>query len=212
MFRKKVDVKGQVRSSQRDIGKGVRDLERELASNKREEQKLIQQIKLSAKNGNQGATRTLAQSLVRLRQQQTKLIASVAHLKGVSTQLTSAAATQTVGKAMKTATGAMQAVGKAVDPKKLHQTMMEFAKENEKQDFAMDLMDDAIETAMDTEETEEETTDLMNEVLDEIGIDLSAQMTAAPRKRVAAPATGVQDSEFEEEDEKLNARLAALKS
>ena len=76
----------------------------------------------------------------------------------------SAAATQTVGKAMKTATGAMQAVGKAVDPKKLHQTMMEFAKENEKQDFAMDLMDDAIETVMDTEETEEETTDLMNEV------------------------------------------------
>lgn len=64
------------------------DLERELASLNREEQKLVQQIKQSAKQGNQVATRTLAKSLVRLRAQQSKLIASVAHMKGVSTTLT----------------------------------------------------------------------------------------------------------------------------
>lgn len=59
------------------------DLERELLSIDREEKKLIIEIKNAAKNGNDKGARVLAQSLVRLRGQRTKLLASSAQLRGV---------------------------------------------------------------------------------------------------------------------------------
>ena len=50
------------------------------------------------------------------------------------------------------------------------------------------------------------------QVLDEIGIDLTAQLTAAPKKRVAAPTAAVEVPDIDEEEQRINARLAALKS
>jgi division protein CdvB (Snf7/Vps24/ESCRT-III family) len=64
------------------------DLERELVDLKREEAKLVRDIKAAAKVGNQAGMRVLAKSLVRLRGQQTKLHASIAQLRGVKTSIT----------------------------------------------------------------------------------------------------------------------------
>ncbi len=55
---------------------------------RREEEKLIREIKAAAKAGNTPATRVLAKSLVRLRGQITKLQGSSAQLKGISTTIT----------------------------------------------------------------------------------------------------------------------------
>lgn len=55
---------------------------------KREEEKLIREIKAAAKTNNQASLKILAKSLVRLRAQITKLHGSAANLKGVSTNLT----------------------------------------------------------------------------------------------------------------------------
>lgn len=66
----------------------VADLERELLALKREEDKLVKDIKAAAKVGNQAGMRVLAKSLVRLRGQQTKLQASMAQLRGVKTSIT----------------------------------------------------------------------------------------------------------------------------
>lgn len=65
---------------------------------------------------------------------------------------------------MKTASGAIQAVGAATDPQKIQQSMMDFAKQNEKMEMAQEMMDDAIDSAMDTEETEGEADEVMNQV------------------------------------------------
>lgn len=54
---------------------------------KREEAKLIREIKAAAKTGNQASTRILAKSLVRIRSQMTKMQGSKAQLMGVSTQM-----------------------------------------------------------------------------------------------------------------------------
>jgi hypothetical protein len=64
------------------------DLDREILALKREEQKLVAEIKLAAKQGNQAALKVLAKSLVRVRGQITKLVGSQAQLRGVSTQMT----------------------------------------------------------------------------------------------------------------------------
>lgn len=54
----------------------------------REEQKLIVDIKKAAKQNNTQATKVLAKSLVRLRNQMNQLRASEAHLRGVKTTVT----------------------------------------------------------------------------------------------------------------------------
>ena len=64
------------------------DLQRELLSLQREEQKLINDIKKTAKQGNTQATKTLAKSLVRIRGQMNQLRASEAHLRGVKYAVT----------------------------------------------------------------------------------------------------------------------------
>ena len=62
---------------------GAPDLERELLSIDREEKKLIVEIKAAARNGNEKGAKLLARSLVRLRGQRTKVLASAAQLRGV---------------------------------------------------------------------------------------------------------------------------------
>lgn len=129
-----------VRASKRDINKGVRDLDRygvrshssalcgalhpprvrpthrELLALKREEAKLIAEIKAAAKANNTAATRVLAKSLVRLRSQMAKLQGSQANLRGVSTNLTTAAAATTVAASMGTATAAMSSMQQQMNP------------------------------------------------------------------------------------------------
>ena len=63
------------------------ELDRELNRLKIEEKKMITQIKQAARQGNDASTRTLAKSLVRVRQQMTKLTKGKAQLHGVSTQI-----------------------------------------------------------------------------------------------------------------------------
>ncbi len=85
---KKPDVKQQVRESQREMRKGEREIQREIATLQMQEKKMIAEIKAAAKTGNQNVIKIQAKALVRLRAQIAKLQASVAQLKGVSTQMT----------------------------------------------------------------------------------------------------------------------------
>lgn len=62
-------------------------MEREILALKREEKKLIDEIRIASKKGDQNSIKILAKSLVRLRQQITKLIGNNSHLKTVGTQL-----------------------------------------------------------------------------------------------------------------------------
>eukprot|EP00798_Chlamydomonas_sp_ICE-L_P007483 gene7483-628_t len=204
----------QMRESQREIRKGTREIEREIFQMKREEQKLIQEIKGAAKMGNQQSVRILAKSLVRVKGQVSKLQASIAQLKGVGTQMTTAAATSTLANAVGSTTKTMQAMNQATNPQKTHQQMQAFAKENEKMNMTTEMMDDAMDNAFDTEETEEETDTLVSQILDEIGIDIAASAPQAGRTRLAQQKQEEADSVANDEREmdELNARLANIKS
>lgn len=209
---KKPTVKETVRSSQREIKKGTRDLDREVLALKREEAKLVAEIKAAAKTGNQASLKVLAKSLIRLRGQIAKLQGSSAQLRGVSTNLTTTAATTTVASSVASASKAMKAIQGTMDPAKMNKTLQQFAMENQKMEMTGEMMGDAIDDALDDEQTEEETGELVGQVLDEIGIDLSAALGSAPKKRLAqtqaAPAAAATDEEYDG----LAARLAGLRS
>lgn len=212
LFKKKPDVKETVRSSQRGIQKGVRDLDREVLALKREEQKLIAEIKAAAKTNNQAVMRVLAKSLVRLRGQIANLQGSKANLRGVSTNLTTAAASTTVAQSMGTATAAMTKMQQQMNPAKINQTMQQFSKENARMEMTQEMMGDTLDSALDDETTEDDAAELVGQVLDEIGVDLSALMGAAPQRKVAQqqPAAVAATSDSELQD--LQARLAMLRS
>ncbi|KAL4431015.1 hypothetical protein ABPG75_006271 [Micractinium tetrahymenae] len=209
LFKKEPTPKELARSTQRDIGRNVRDLDREIASLQRDEQKLIKEIKAAARQGNQAGTRILAQQLVRLRSHITKLRTTQAQLRGVGLSVTTAATTSTVGTSLGTAGKAMAQMGAATDVKQMQKNMMQFGRENAKMEMTGEMMDSAIEDALDGDGVEEETDDVMAQVLDEIGIDLSAQIGAAPKQRLPAQRHAAA-APAEEEDE-LAMRLAALK-
>ena len=63
------------------------ELERELLSMDKEEQTLIKEIKTAARNGNVKGAKMLARSLVRLRGQRTKVLASASQLRSVRTTI-----------------------------------------------------------------------------------------------------------------------------
>ena len=85
----------QVRSGKRDITRSTRELEREVVKLRAEEKKLVKDIKVAASKGDQITVKTLAKSLVRLRQQVGKLTASEALMRGVGTNLTVRPAAET---------------------------------------------------------------------------------------------------------------------
>lgn len=184
-------------------------MERELLSIDREEKKLIKEIKDAARTGNEKGARLLAKSLVRLRGQRTKVLASSAQLRGVRASIGTAAVTGKMGESMAKATEAMAAMGKTNDPAKIAETMQQFQKENAKMEMGQEMMDDNLDGIFDDDDTEAETSDLMNQVLDEIGVDITAQMGSAPAKKIAAPQKV--SAAAQDEEDNLTARLAALK-
>lgn len=210
LFAKEKDIKEQVRESQREMRKGVRDIDREIMSLKREEEKLIRDIKAAAKQNKEKDVRVLAQALVRVRNQISKMHCNSAQLRGISAQMTTAAATSKVSQSMAQASKAMKGMNTALDPQKMSGQLQKFAQENAKLDMASEMMNDVIEDALDNEETEEESNELVSQVLDEIGVDVAAAMGSAPRKKLAGPAAaeGTADVELDS----LEKRLAELKN
>lgn len=81
---KKPDPRAQLRSSQREISRNVRDIEREILALQREEAKCVKDVKAAAAVGNMKAVKILAQQVVRMRNQKGKLQSQAASLRGVT--------------------------------------------------------------------------------------------------------------------------------
>eukprot|EP00249_Psilotum_nudum_P008286 c21167_g1_i1 orf=365-1003(-) len=208
IFRKKPTAKDALRTSKREMAVATRGIEREIGALQLEEKKLVAEIKKTAKTGNEAATKILARQLIRLRQQIAKLQGSRAQMRGVATHTQAMYANTAVAGAMEGASKAMGAMNKKMEPAKQARVMQEFQKQSAQMDMTTEMMSDSIDDALDNDEAEEETEELTNQVLDEIGIDLAAQLSSAPRGKLAnRRAQGVGSSEVDA----LEQRLAALR-
>jgi charged multivesicular body protein 2B len=207
------DTKKTVKSSQRDLDREVRELERE-------EARVLADIKKRAKvaSGNNDPTlRILAKQLVQLRANKTKLFSARANLGAMGMKATAMSSQVSAAEAMKTVGGAMAKMNKTVDIGTMQKTMAEFSKQNEMMDLREDLIDDALIDAFDADE-EEEADELTNQVLAGLGLELDGKMKEAPSTQLPSTSQGVGVSneavEEEEEDaagdEELRARLKAL--
>ncbi|CAI5978637.1 unnamed protein product, partial [Closterium sp. NIES-65] len=181
-----------LRQGKKDVAQAARGLEREVANLQAEEKKLLVEIKKTAKTGNQAAARVLARELVRVRGQIAKLHKSKAQIRGISTHAQVAQANVSVAGAMRSAGTVMGNVNKQLDVASAARMAADFQRESAKMDHVGDMVGGALDDALDTSDTEEEADDITNQILDEIGIDMSAQLSSVPARRLptAAAAQG----------------------
>ncbi|KAJ0970458.1 hypothetical protein J5N97_023335 [Dioscorea zingiberensis] len=208
IFAKKTDPKDALRASKREMANATRGIEREIGALQLEEKKLLAEIKRTAKTGNEAATKILARQLIRLRQQISNLQGSRAQMRGIATHTQAMYANTSVAAGMKGASKAMGAMNKQMEPAKQLKIMQDFQKQSAQMDMTSEMMSDAIDGALDDDNAEEETEDLTNQVLDEIGVDISSQLSSAPKGRIAGK--NAQSAESSDVDE-LEKRLAALR-
>ncbi|OMO80722.1 reverse transcriptase [Corchorus capsularis] len=130
--------------------------------------KLVAEIKRSAKTGNEAITKTLAQQLVRLRQQIAKLQSSRAQMRGIESHTQAMHAQSYVDVGIKGATKAMSAMNKQMASAKQAKVRKEIQKQLAQMDMTTEMMSDAINGALDDDKAKDETEDLTNQVLDQM--------------------------------------------
>jgi len=162
-----------------------RGIDREVTRLKREEQKCEAAIKAAArKPGGEVNARTLARSLVQIREQIARLTKTSASIGSVATSITVAGTTATVAGSMASATKVMGAVNKQIEQANVGKTMEQFAMQSDAMKLKEEMLDDAFEALDDGDwEAEDETLAM---VMDELGLEVSSQMNAAPTTGNAA--------------------------
>ncbi|CAH9093750.1 unnamed protein product [Cuscuta europaea] len=207
LFSKKPTAKEVLRDSKREMANATRGIEKEISALQLE--KLVAEIKRTAKSGNEAATKILARQLIRLRQQIANLQGSRAQMRGIATHTQAIHAQTSVAAGMKGATKAMTAMNKQMAPAKQAKVIQDFQKQSAHMDMITEMMSDAIDDALDNDEAEDETEELTNQVLDEIGVDIASQLSAAPKGKIAGKK--IEESSSSGIDE-LEKRLAALRN
>jgi len=184
LFGDQKTLKEIIREQKRMVNRSIRELEREKASIKRDEQKLIIELKKAAKNNQMKAVQIMAKDLVRIRKHDEKFTGLIANLRAVSLQMTSMSSTVVMTESMKKVTRAMTMMNKTMNMPQLQATMREFQKQAEILGMKEELFGEAIDSTMNDEEDEEQTEQVVNQVLDEIGITMGQSLVDVPGKKL----------------------------
>lgn len=117
---------------------------------------------------------------------------------------------QQVMQSLASSTTIMQAVNKDMNPAEMQQTMKAFAMEMEKAGMQMDMVQDGFEM-MEDPSAATDAEDVYNGILGEIGLEYQEGAAAVPSKALVNPNANTNVEEVKQEDDALEARLAALR-
>ena len=125
-------------------------------------------------------------------------------------QMASMQMNQQVMQSLASSTTIMQAVNKDMNPAEMQQTMKAFAMEMEKAGLQMDMVQDGFEM-MEDPSAATDAEDVYNGILGEIGLEYQEGSAAVPSKTLVNPNAVNNVEEEKQEDDALEARLAALR-
>jgi len=208
VFGEQKTMKQIIREQKRMVDRSVRQLDREREGLKRQEAKLIMDIKGLAKANRMKEVKIMAKDLVRIRKHQEKFVGLTAQLRAISLQMTTMASVTALTDSMKKVTRSMVALNGQVNLPQLQKVMMEFQKQSEVMDMKQEVVGDAIDDAMDNEEDVEESEAIVSQVLDEIGVSVGEGLVDAPAARKVEVKEEVKAES--KEDKELEARLNNL--
>ncbi|RZC33972.1 Snf7 domain containing protein [Asbolus verrucosus] len=189
-------------------------LDRQIRSIKREEEKVKRSLKEAAKKSDKETCTILAREILHARKAINKIYTSKAHINSVMLQMKNQLATLRVAGSLSKSTEVMQAMQRLIRVPEVAQTMQSMSKEMMKAGIIEEMLDESMDVLEDSEEIEEAAQGEIDKVLWEITEGKLGEAPAPPEGEKAAveepPETA--DMEDEEEIEEMQSRLAALKS
>ncbi|KAF5306136.1 hypothetical protein FQR65_LT07412 [Abscondita terminalis] len=189
-------------------------LDRQIRSIQREEEKVKRSLKEAAKKNDREACTILAKEVLRARKAVSKIYTSKAHLNSVQLQMKNQLATLRVAGSLSKSTEVMQAMQRLVRVPEVAHTMQELSKEMMKAGIIEDMLEETMDAMEeDSQEMEDAAQTEVDKVLWELTEGKLGEAPAPPVSEAkAAPAEVEAEEDNEEELEDMQSRLAALKS
>nr|CAG4649721.1 EOG090X0EF4 [Scapholeberis mucronata]SVE93906.1 EOG090X0EF4 [Scapholeberis mucronata] len=187
-------------------------LDRQIRSIQREEEKVKKSLREAAKKGDKEVCMILAKEVLHARKAISKIYTSKAHINSVSMQMKNQLATLRIAGSLQRSTEVMKAMQQLIKIPEVAATMRDLSKEMMKAGIIEEMLEDTLEGLEDTEELEEAAQQEVDKVLWEITAGQLGKAPAAVTDSlpVSEPVGAVAD---EEEDlEEMQSRLQALKS
>ncbi|XP_054257361.1 charged multivesicular body protein 3 isoform X2 [Macrosteles quadrilineatus] len=213
-----VDPKEQVNEWCHKIRKEGYQLDRQIRSIQREEEKVKRSMKEAAKKGDKSVCIILAKEVLRARKAITKLQTSKAHLNSIQLQMKNQLATLRVAGSLQKSTEVMQSIQRLIKIPEVAATMRELSKEMMRAGIIEEMLEDTMESVMDDpEDMEEEAQEEIDKVLWELTAGALGQAPDAlkdslPAASVSEAASADADVEDPEELEEMQSRLQKLRS
>ena len=152
-FGKKPTAKEQAKQVKRGVRSSQRDLDRELRDLDRREQQIIADLKKEAKLGrSEKAVKLLAKNLVQLRAQRERVLGAKVQVGSVATQASAMAASVAVADSVGAAGKAMGAMNKTMAKANVGLSIAQFQRETERMNMTEEMMGDMLSDAFDTDE------------------------------------------------------------
>ncbi|XP_049304829.1 charged multivesicular body protein 3 [Bactrocera dorsalis] len=215
------DPKEQVQEWTHKIRKESNQLDRQIRSIQREEEKVKRSLKQAATKNDRDTCVILAKEIVRARKAINRIYTSKAHLNSIQLQMKNQLATLRVAGSLQKSTEVMQAMQNLVRYPELAGIMRDMSKEMMKAGIIEEMLDETMDSLEESEEMEEEAAKEVDKVLWEITdgklgeAPLPPEGIAAEKREVPAATVVESEDEAGEEEEDLQEmqnRLASLRS
>lgn len=213
---KKGDPKEKVQEWCKQIRKEGYNLDRQINSIKREENKAIRSLKESAKRGDRESSTLLAKEIINSRKAVNKLHTAKANLNSVQLQLKNQLATLKVSGALGQSAEVMKTMNALVKVPETQKAMMELSREMMKAGVIEEMLEDTMEGLSQEEDMEEAAQAEVDRVILEITTGKLTEAPSAVKDTLPDPEEEeIRDeaaADGEEELEEMTNRLEALKS
>ncbi|XP_053946949.1 charged multivesicular body protein 3 [Anastrepha obliqua] len=216
------DPKEQVQEWTHKIRKEGNQLDRQIRSIQREEEKVKRSLKQAAAKNDRDTCIILAKEIVRARKAINRIYTSKAHLNSIQLQMKNQLSTLRVAGSLQKSTEVMQAMQNLVRYPELAGIMRDMSKEMMKAGIIEEMLDETMDSLEESEEMEEEAAKEVDKVLWEITNGKLGEaplppegIAAAEKQEVpAATVTASEDEAGEEEEDlqEMQSRLASLRS
>ncbi|XP_060532149.1 charged multivesicular body protein 3 [Cylas formicarius] len=207
------DPKDMVTEWNHKLRKEGYQLDRQINSIKREEEKIKRTLKEAAKKNDNDTCIILAKEIVKARRAVNKIYTTKAHINSVMLQMKNQLATLRVAGSLQKSTEVLNAMQSLVRVAEISKTMQEMSREMMKAGIIEEMLDESFEID-NSEEMEEAAQQEVDKVLYEITEGKIGEAPSVPPTQVEnehEPET-LRDEENESELEEMQSRLAALKS
>lgn len=190
------------------------NLDRQIRSIQREEEKVKRSLKEAAKKGDRETCTILAKEILRARKAENKIYTSKAHINSVMLQMKNQLATLRVAGALAKSTEVMQAMQNLIRVPEVARVMQEMSKEMMKAGIIEEMIEETMDEIIDddVEEMEEKAQGEVDKILWELTEGKLGEAPVPPVNEAEGASSISRPQVEDEEVEDVESRLEALKS